>query len=463
MASTYSSRLRIELIGSGEQDGTWGTTLNAQLGTILEEAISGVASVTHDDSANYTLTTANGLTDEARQMVLEIGGTLTAARNLVCPTQEKIYVVYNGTTGGYAVTIKTSGGTGISIPNGEKAWVYCDGTNVVLIGFEYLAAEKTKLAGIETAATADQTGAEIKTAYEAESDTNAFTDAEKTKLAGIETAADVTDATNVDAAGAVMNTDTSTASMSFVVDEDTMSSNSATKVATQQSIKAYVDTAIAGVGGGTGGVVAVQTFTASGTYTRTSGVDYALVFAVGGGGGGAGGSNASNDLPGGGGGGAGEFVMEYCQPSSSETVTIGAGGAAGSVGATGNNGSAGGATSFGAHATANGGSGGAKYSTTQGGLGGAGGTGGTGTLVCDGGDGGSGGGAAAANEDGHGGHGGASWFGGGGNGAEGGESGGGTSRAGGAYGSGGGGNNGSISSAGGAGAGGCIIVIELAA
>lgn len=69
-----------------------------------------------------------------------------------------------------------------------------------------------------------------------------YTAAEKNKLAGIETAADVTDAANVDAAGAVMNSDTSTASMSFVVDEDDMSSNSATKVPTQQSVKAYADT-----------------------------------------------------------------------------------------------------------------------------------------------------------------------------------------------------------------------------
>jgi len=70
-------------------------------------------------------------------------------------------------------------------------------------------AEKTKLSGVETNATADQTNAEIKTAYEANSDTNAFTDAEKTKLSGVETSADVTDATNVDAAGAVMNSDLS--------------------------------------------------------------------------------------------------------------------------------------------------------------------------------------------------------------------------------------------------------------
>ena len=68
-------------------------------------------------------------------------------------------------------------------------------------------AEKTKLSGIESGATQDQTGAEIKSAYEAESNTNAFTDTEKSKLAAIEASADVTDATNVDAAGAVMNSD----------------------------------------------------------------------------------------------------------------------------------------------------------------------------------------------------------------------------------------------------------------
>ena len=100
-----------------------------------------------------------------------------------------------------------------------------------------------------------------------------FTTADHAKLDGIEANADVTDATNVDAAGAVMNSDTTTASMSFVVDEDNMSSNSATKVPTQQSVKAYVDaevgavdvtTSIAG-DSGSGSVSTSQTLTVSGT------------------------------------------------------------------------------------------------------------------------------------------------------------------------------------------------------
>ena len=98
-----------------------------------------------------------------------------------------------------------------------------------------VAADGSKLDGIETGATADQTNAEIRAAVEAASDSNVFTDADHSKLNGIEASADVTDATNVNAAGAVMNTDSTTADIQFVIDEDDFSTNSATKVPTQQS------------------------------------------------------------------------------------------------------------------------------------------------------------------------------------------------------------------------------------
>jgi len=60
-----------------------------------------------------------------------------------------------------------------------------------------VATDGTKLDGIEAGATANQTAAEIKTAYESNADTNAFTDTDHTKLDGIEASADVTDTTNV--------------------------------------------------------------------------------------------------------------------------------------------------------------------------------------------------------------------------------------------------------------------------
>ncbi len=114
----------------------------------------------------------------------------------------------------------------------------------------YTDAEKTKLGTVETGATADQTDSEIKVAYENNANTNAYTDAEKSKLGTVETNADVTDTANVDAAGATMNTDTDVSSNGWVLDEDNMASDDDTKVPTQQSVKAYVDnevsTAVAG-------------------------------------------------------------------------------------------------------------------------------------------------------------------------------------------------------------------------
>jgi hypothetical protein len=130
MPSTYSTRLRFEDIGNGEQSGTWGDTTDRNIGTLVEEAIAGVAQVTMTD-ANYTLTALNGTSDEARNLVLEISGALTASRNVICPTAEKVYFVKNATTGGQSIVLKTSGGTGITIPNGRLRVVYCDGTNVV--------------------------------------------------------------------------------------------------------------------------------------------------------------------------------------------------------------------------------------------------------------------------------------------------------------------------------------------
>lgn len=129
MASTYSPNLRLELIGTGEQQGTWGNTTNVNLGTLLEEAIGGYASVTVSDVADTTLTTNNGAADQSRNMVLNLTGALTATRNVICPAIEKVYIVKNATSGGYAVTFKVSGQTGVTVPNGATVLLYVDGTD----------------------------------------------------------------------------------------------------------------------------------------------------------------------------------------------------------------------------------------------------------------------------------------------------------------------------------------------
>ena len=132
MPSTYSTSLRLELMADGEKSGTWGTITNTNLGTLIEQGVAGVASVAHDDSASYTLTTNNGSSDEARNAVVLMTGALTADREVIVPDVDKVYIFKNGTSGGFALTFKTSGGTGVTIPNGRAAICYVDsGTGTV--------------------------------------------------------------------------------------------------------------------------------------------------------------------------------------------------------------------------------------------------------------------------------------------------------------------------------------------
>jgi hypothetical protein len=135
MASTFSPTLRLELIGDGDQSGIWGQTTNTNLGTLLEQSITGVVNITMLD-ANYTLSNFNGVSDESRNAVLVVGGTNAAVRDIIAPLVEKLYVIKNSTSGGFAVNIRAATGSSVSVPNGATVWVYCDGTNFNAIGTE---------------------------------------------------------------------------------------------------------------------------------------------------------------------------------------------------------------------------------------------------------------------------------------------------------------------------------------
>jgi hypothetical protein len=128
MASTYSP-LKIELIGTGDQSGTWGTTTNTNLGTAIEEAITGTADVSFS-SADVTLTLTNTNTAQtARNLRLNLTGTVAAAQNLIVPSIEKQYIINNSLT--YDITVKNSTGTGVAVPAGKSMIVFNTGTNVV--------------------------------------------------------------------------------------------------------------------------------------------------------------------------------------------------------------------------------------------------------------------------------------------------------------------------------------------
>lgn len=131
MATTYSTNLALSLLATGEQAGLWGDITNTNLGSLLEQAISGYQTQAMSDSGDTTITIPNGATGVARNMYIELTGTLTAARNLIVPSNRKLYFIYNNTSGGYAVTVKPSAGTGISVPAGTKYLLVSDGTNVI--------------------------------------------------------------------------------------------------------------------------------------------------------------------------------------------------------------------------------------------------------------------------------------------------------------------------------------------
>ena len=129
MPASYTTSLKLTLPADG--DTGWGNTVNTGVTTLIDASVAGTATVAHDNTANYTLTSANGTADEARKMFLNITGTLTADRNVVCPTVSKLYFITNSTTGGFSVTLKTSAGAGISVPNGRSVVLYCNATDVV--------------------------------------------------------------------------------------------------------------------------------------------------------------------------------------------------------------------------------------------------------------------------------------------------------------------------------------------
>ena len=134
MPSSFSPNLRIELIANGEQAGNWGSTTNTNLGTLIEDAISGYETVSVT-TANQAFTNADGAADQARSAMIELTTTTGAVFNVYAPPSPKTYIIVNSSA--YTATIynstvagnTTAAGTGVPIPAGKRMTVLSDGTN----------------------------------------------------------------------------------------------------------------------------------------------------------------------------------------------------------------------------------------------------------------------------------------------------------------------------------------------
>jgi len=129
MASTYTSRIRLEKQADGENPNSWGLIMNQNVIDLVDEAVAGYA-VVSVSSVAVSLTAANGATDESRNASLEIAGTLTADVTITIPSQEKTYFINDNTTGSFVVYMKTAAGAAVQVNPGSNIFLACDGTDI---------------------------------------------------------------------------------------------------------------------------------------------------------------------------------------------------------------------------------------------------------------------------------------------------------------------------------------------
>ena len=144
MASSFSTDLKLELMVTGENAGTWGDKTNTNL-NLVQQAIAGFQSISIAGSAQTTaLTMDNAALSNARNAVIKLTGTITGNQIVTIPTGiEKTYIVQNGTTGAFTVEFKQAGGTGTTFSTTDKSIkiLFADGTNINTVDLDTLSGQ----------------------------------------------------------------------------------------------------------------------------------------------------------------------------------------------------------------------------------------------------------------------------------------------------------------------------------
>jgi hypothetical protein len=129
MSNYYSTSLSLILQNAGENSTTWGSFANTNFQTLLEQAIVGQTTVTMAN-ADYTLTSSQGVSNEARNAVLIISGNQNATYNVIVPAVPKLYIITNSLSSSATAYLKVTGSsTSFSVANGNTVMVYCTGSN----------------------------------------------------------------------------------------------------------------------------------------------------------------------------------------------------------------------------------------------------------------------------------------------------------------------------------------------